>query len=376
MATKLTTSYQLLGSFVPIGSGSSNETRCKLYAKIDSQDASGATIRARATVDLRWSSFSTTNGQYNLTGSTTASSWSKTGSVTPNNYFVNGSWSLSRGQTSYATVYDQSKTITLTNADNEFTLGLHFKIITNSQTYEGSTGNVSVYFTPQETAPVYNSINATQISSNSVSLSASVSDGGSTITDGGFQLSTDGGETWTDYPGDWTSMTISSLSRVTTYTYRGYATNAKGTTYSTPSAFTTLAEAPLATLIKSSNYTATSALLESTWDDGGSAITAGGFQVSADNGATWTSYPGSWTSQTVTGLTPSTNYLCRSYATNAIGTSYSNSLTFSTTDISNVSVSLNGGAFTTAKLKVSINGQAFVDLSSSVKTSINGGSFH
>ena len=147
MAVKLTTSYQLIGSFVPIGSGSNNETRVHLYARISSQNSSGATIEARATIDLRYSSFSTSNGQLNLTGTT--SGWSQTGSVTPTNYYVNGSWSLSRSQYSYAEVYAVSKTTTRTNANNEFTLGLHFKIVTNSGTFEGSTGNVSVYFEPQ-----------------------------------------------------------------------------------------------------------------------------------------------------------------------------------------------------------------------------------
>ena len=147
MATKLTTSYQQIGYMVPIGSGTNNETRVHLYARISSQNSSGATIEARATIDLRWSGFSTTNGQLNITGTT--SGWSQTGSVTPTNYYVNGSWGLSRSQTSYAEVYAASKTITRTNANNTFSFGLHFFITTNNGNFEASTGNVEVYFEPQ-----------------------------------------------------------------------------------------------------------------------------------------------------------------------------------------------------------------------------------
>jgi hypothetical protein len=225
-------------------------------------------------------------------------------------------------------------------------------------------------------APSYSSVNASQIGATSARLTASVNDNGSTITSGGFELSTDGGTTWTTYTGDWTLMTIATLTRVTTYTYRGFATNAIGTTYSSTGTFTTLAEAPSYNSISASNITATSATITAVVDDGGSTITAGGFQLSTDGGSTWTSYSGSTTSQTISGLTPSTTYTYRGYATNAIDTTYSSSGTFTTLDDSNVSVSINGAAFTKAKMKVSINGQAFVDLSSGVKTSINGQPFN
>lgn len=479
MAVTLTTSYQTIGSFVPMGAGTNNETRCKLQAKIDSQNATNTVIRVRATIDLRWSSFSTTNGQFNLTGNTSASAWSATSGASPNNYFVNGGWDLSREATSYATVYDKTKTMTRANTSNSFTLGLHFYIYTNQGEYEGQTGNVTVNFnlpastinsftgnnlnssfsvnytkssssyndklrisipnvvaletldnyvsdtsftlsstsldyirnymsqqgTSQVTlgavietwnggtkvgesteltnvctfaalAPSYNSINASQIGSTSARLTASVNDNGATITSGGWQLSTDGGTNWTTYTGDWELMSFFNLTRVTTYTYRGFATNSIGTTYSSTSTFTTLADAPSYNSISASNITQTSVTLTAIIDNGGSAITAGGFQLSVDGGSTWTSYAGSETSQTITGLTPNTTYTYRGYATNAIDTTYSSSSTFTTSADSNIFVSVNGATFARAKMKVSINGGSFVDLSSDVKTSINGNPFN
>jgi hypothetical protein len=225
-------------------------------------------------------------------------------------------------------------------------------------------------------APSYNSINASQIGSTSAKLTASVNDNGATITSGGWQLSTDSGTTWTTYTGDWTVMSFFNLTRVTTYTYRGFATNSIGTTYSNTATFTTLAEAPSYNSITATNITQTSVTLTAIIDNGGSAITAGGFQLSVDGGSTWTSYAGSETSQTITGLTPNTTYTYRGYATNAIDTTYSSSNTFTTSADSNIFVSVNGATFARAKMKVSINGGSFVDLSSDVKTSINGNPFN
>lgn len=241
MATKLTTSYQQIGYIVPIGSGTNNETRVHLYARISSQNASGATIEARATIDLRYSGFSTSNGQLNLTGTT--SGWSQTGSVTPTNYYVNGSWSLSRSQSSYAEVYAVSKTMTRTNANNSFSLGLHFKIVTNSQTYEASTGNVDLYFVPQ--APTtwtvsYNANGGTgapaaQTKTKDVALTLS-----STIPTRASQTTTGATVTFNDDWGTPSYNTYTTVGATVSYTFANWntASDGSGTSYSAGGSYT------------------------------------------------------------------------------------------------------------------------------------------
>lgn len=261
------------------------------------------------------------------------------------------------------------------HSTNQVTLGAVIETW-NGSTKVSESAELTNVCTFAALAPSYNSINASQIGSTSARLAASVNDNGATITSGGWQLSTNSGTNWTTYTGDWELMSFFNLTRATTYTYRGFATNSIGTTYSSTSTFTTLAEAPSYNSITATNITQTGVTLTAIIDNGGSAITAGGFQLSVDGGSTWTSYAGSETSQTITGLTPNTTYTYRGYATNAIDTTYSSSNTFTTSADSNIYVSVNGATFVRAKMKVSINGGSFVDLSSDVKTSINGNPFN
>ena len=238
MATKLTTSYQQIGYIVPIGSGTNNETRVHLYARISSQDANGATIEARATIDLRWSNFSTTNGQLNLTGTLS------------NDYYVNGSWSLSRSQTSYAEVYAESKYYARNNASNTFSIGLHFRIVTNSQVYEASTGNVDCYFEPQ--APTtwtvsYNANGGTgapaaQTKTKDVALTLS-----STIPTRASQTTAGATVTFSDDWGTPAYSTYTTMGATVSYTFANWNTNADGTgtSYSAGGSYTANAAAVL-----------------------------------------------------------------------------------------------------------------------------------
>ena len=133
-------------------------------------------------------------------------------------------------------------------------------------------------------APSYNSISATNITAHIVSLSASINNGGATISDGGWKLSTDGGSTWTTYSGGPTSKNITGLTRNTTYSYKGYATNSVGTTESSVGTFTTLAEEPTVVISGIGNITETSAeILATCTDDGGSPIVDSFMYVSRDN---------------------------------------------------------------------------------------------
>jgi FlaG/FlaF family flagellin (archaellin) len=139
---------------------------------------------------------------------------------------------------------------------------------------------------------------------------------------------------------------VTGLTANTAYSFKAYATNSAGTSYTTVATFTTLAAAP-------SIATPTSASIT------GTAVTLGG-NVTADNGATLSekgvvysissvngspsiagvgvtkvvvsgASTGVFTTTTqITGLTPGTRYSFKAYATNSKGTTYTSAATFTT----------------------------------------------
>ena len=130
----------------------------------------------------------------------------------------------------------------------------------------------------------------------------------------------------------------------TGYSFRAYATNSIGTSYTTVSTFTTLAAAPTVTSPTSSSITATTATLGGdVTADGGSTITERGVvysQTATNNnpligGTGVTKAPVSGTTGLfaagVTGLAPATSHSFKAFATNAVGTSYTSVATFTTT---------------------------------------------
>ena len=142
---------------------------------------------------------------------------------------------------------------------------------------------------------------------------------------------------------------ISGLTIGKTYYIRAYAINSIGTSYGSQVSFTT--NLPTVTTAAISSITASSAVC------GGSITAIGGSPVTT-HGVCWSTSPsptialntktsddtddGNYTSS-ITGLTIGTTYYVRSYATNSIGTSYGNEITFSTnlptlttTNISNI----------------------------------------
>jgi uncharacterized protein (TIGR02145 family) len=122
---------------------------------------------------------------------------------------------------------------------------------------------------------------------------------------------------------------------------RSYATNAIGTVYGAETSFTTLGAPTLAAT------TAASAIAGTTATSGGDITSDGGSEVTA-RGIVWGTTPdptialttkttdgtgtGVFTSS-LTGLTAATLYYVRSYATNAIGTSYGAEISFTTLDV-------------------------------------------
>ena len=116
----------------------------------------------------------------------------------------------------------------------------------------------------------------------------------------------------------------------------GYATNSVGTSYGDTITFTTNAVAPTVDTDAASSVTSTAATLNATITaTGGAAVSATGFKYATNSALTTPSdAAGSGTSSPFTGsltsLTPGTQYWAVGYATNSAGTSYGDTITFTT----------------------------------------------
>jgi uncharacterized protein (TIGR02145 family) len=199
---------------------------------------------------------------------------------------------------------------------------------------------------PKE-VPSLVTINITDITSTSITSGGLVfSAGGVTVLSKGICVSTKKNPEISDIKtvdgtgtGSFTS-TISGLIAGTIYYIRAYATNNVGTGYGNQySVKTTGGLASVTTTAISSIASTTAVSGGNITSDGGSAIT--------DRGVCWSTTPGpsianSITSDgtgtgiftsAITGLTAGTTYFVRAYATNSVGTSYGNEISFTTSPI-------------------------------------------
>jgi hypothetical protein len=192
------------------------------------------------------------------------------------------------------------------------------------------------------TAPV------TNITTNSATTGGDVtSDGGIAVTQRGVCYSIYPGPDINDprtSDGSGTGPFVSNLDGLTfntTYYVRAYATNAVGTAYGNELSFTTLNATLPEVTTDSVTY-----ITQTTANSGGNVIADGGDFVYA-RGVCWDTSPdptvndahtldggglGSFESY-LSGLTPDTLYYVRAYASNNVGTSYGNELTFTTLEI-------------------------------------------
>ena len=170
------------------------------------------------------------------------------------------------------------------------------------------------------------------------------SDGNATVTERGLCWSTspnptiNGNKTSRGTGTGSFSITITGLNENTTYYIRAYATNSNGTAYGdTRTAQTLIATMPSVTTANVTSITANSAVC------GGNVTSDGNLTVTA-RGVCWSTSPnptindikttngtgtGSFTSN-ITGLTESTTYYVRAYATNSNGTAYGEERSFTT----------------------------------------------
>ena len=196
------------------------------------------------------------------------------------------------------------------------------------------------------TAPSVTTGTATSILRTTATLSASISStGGATVTTRGFQYGLTQTGTWDTHEtgafgtGDY-SLGITSLTPKTTYWFRGYATNSKGTSYGSWVSFETK-EYPSILTKDASSVAGTSARLNSGLASDGNddcIITFGWGLTSASAVGAYDSYEvvsgtynsGDYPYLDVTGLLPGHTYYFRVMATNDIGTNVGLELTFET----------------------------------------------
>jgi hypothetical protein len=170
------------------------------------------------------------------------------------------------------------------------------------------------------------------------------SDGGASVTAKGVCWSTTANPTITDTKtsnGTGTgvfSSSITGLAAATTYHVRAYATNSAGTSYGADITFTTpaivLPNVTTASMSSIATTTATSG--GNVTSDGGSPVTAKGVcwgatanPTIADAKTSDGTGTGAFVSN-LTGLTATTTYHVRAYATNSAGTAYGTEVTFTT----------------------------------------------
>lgn len=194
------------------------------------------------------------------------------------------------------------------------------------------------------TLPTVSLVSVTAITQTTATSGGTItSDGGATITARGVVWAasanpTTANSSTSDGTGSGAfSSNLTGLTRATTYHIRAYATNSVGTAYSADATFTTSAALPTVTTTEAGNVTSTTASSGgNVTDDGGASITARGVAWSTSANPT---VSGSHTSDgtgtgnfssSLTGLTGSTTYHLRAYASNVAGTAYGSDTTFTT----------------------------------------------
>jgi len=181
--------------------------------------------------------------------------------------------------------------------------------------------------------------------------------GGFITSDGGYPV-TARGVCWSTTPGPTVSdslttdgtgagsfeSAITGLSESTTYYVRAYATNSAGTGYGDEVSFTTTDFSMYVPVLTTADVTDTTA---TTAKSGGNVTSDGGYPVTA-RGVCWSasSAPTTADSHTtdgtgtgsfesaITGLSETTKYYVRAYATNSAGTGYGDEVSFTTSAMS------------------------------------------
>jgi hypothetical protein len=222
-----------------------------------------------------------------------------------------------------------------------------------------SYGNQVNFTTNPATLPIVSSTTtASSITQNTAVSGGTISgDGGGTVTSRGVCWSsttstpTIANSKTIDGTGIGTySSSLTGLTASTTYYYRAYATNSAGTSYGTTRSFLTnsITIPTISSTTSATSITQTTAVSGGTISiDGGSVVTSRGICWSSSTTSPTTSLStktvdgsgiGTFTS-TLSGLTASTTYYVRAYATNSIGTVYGSYKSFTTSALTTPTLS-------------------------------------
>ena len=226
----------------------------------------------------------------------------------------------------------------------------------NKSIYDNPTENTTYTFELQPeiiiTLPTVTTSSITGITQISATSGGTVSDdGGAIVTARGVCWSINSNPTISDFfttdDGDIGSFVsyLTGLSENTTYYVRAYATNSVGTAYGNELTFTTAQTITIPILSTQSVTEITQNSATSggnVTDDGGAAVIARGVCWSTsqnptinDNNTVDGSGIGTFISY-LTGLSENTTYYVRAYATNSVGTSYGNQISFITLSLISV----------------------------------------
>ena len=253
-------------------------------------------------------------------------------------------------------------------------------------------------FATQVVKPKVETRAVSEVTTSGATLNAAIpSNGGSAITSCGFYYSTSENMSnkqtaeFSGTPDSLFSVAVSGLQSFTTYYYKAFATNALGSVEGEVMQFTTVIRPSVTTNAATDIYSSSAMLNGNVTNHGGTTSTIRGFVygTSADNLAdSVTSGTGSGAySKSIAGLTPSTTYYFKAFASNSAGTVYGEVKQFSTktavqptvttsnaTDITTTSATLGGNVTAAGNDPVTVRGFVWGTSSSNLSNNVEVGS--
>ena len=298
-------------------------------------------------------SFNTSQAVATLAATTTVSAIGSTTATSGGNITYNGGATVTVSGIVWSTTSNPTIALTTkttngaangayTSTMTGLTPGTLYYVRSYATNSVGTNYGAQTSFTTLNTPTITATASATSITASTATSGGTITaDGGAAVTSRGVVYGTSSlSSTFSATSGTGTgtyTISLTGLTPATTYYVRSFATNSVGTVYGTETSFTTITIAPTLTTTAASSITkyATSAggTISS---NGGSVITASGICWSttatptiSDSKTTDGTTSETFTSS-ITGLTAGITYYVRAYATNAIGTGYGATQSFTT----------------------------------------------
>jgi uncharacterized protein (TIGR02145 family) len=231
---------------------------------------------------------------------------------------------------------------TFTSSITGLTQGTTYYVRAYATNSIGTAYGPNITFTTVTTPTISSTATVTSITGTTATGGGTISlDGGATVTSRGLVWGTTSGATTfsvTSGTGSGTyTASITGLSIATNYFVRSFATNIAGTVYGPEVQFATPNTATVASTI-TSTITSSTAILGGVLSSTGGATTIIGVHYTTNANFTGAfssttintnAVAGTYTT-TISGLTPVTSYIARSFATNTAGTTYGPTISFTT----------------------------------------------